>query len=166
MVIYRLMAEVHHFLAGVFCQCRRRVDCQQYSTWTETHGISRESDGDYGFYLTNAWDRWNLVLLYSVVFAYPDSDPLKMQAARRDMDSQALERYIEKLVPEFQKYGNFFNRYKSETLLELRLRGRLDRERSRLPKCTISSILYARQQTFTRLNHILTAILLYAHSEF
>jgi hypothetical protein len=127
------MAEVHHFLAGVFCQCRRRVDCQQYMD-RDTR-ISRESDGDYGFHLTNAWERWNLVLLYSVVFAHPDSDSLKMQAAGRDMDSQALERYIEKLVPEFQKYGNFFNRYKSETLLELRLRGRLDRERSRLPKC-------------------------------
>jgi hypothetical protein len=62
MVIYRLMAEVHHFLAGVFCQCGSRVDFQQYMD-RDTR-IGRESDGNYGFHLTNAWERWNLVLLY------------------------------------------------------------------------------------------------------
>lgn len=54
MVIYRLMAEVQHILAGVFCQCGKRVDCQQY-TDRDTR-ISCESEGDYGFHLTNgAW---------------------------------------------------------------------------------------------------------------
>ena len=133
MPIYCLMAEMKHFLAGIFCNCGRRTDCKQYID-QETR-ICRESDGDYGFHLTNAWERWSLVLLYSVIFAQRDFDPREMQAARRDPDPGCLVEYIENRVPKFCLYGHFFNKYKSKTLLEYRLRSLLDRGRSVLPKC-------------------------------
>jgi hypothetical protein len=133
MMVYRLMAEMHHFLAGTFCQCGKRVPCWNY-TDRETR-ISRESDGDFGFHLTNAWDRWTLILLYSVVFAHPEFDPVKMQAARTDADPESFVKYIETLVPNFWRHGHFYHKYKSEKPLEFRLRGRLDRGRSKIPEC-------------------------------
>jgi hypothetical protein len=133
MMIYRLMAEVHHILAGTFCLCALRGPCWNY-TDRDTR-ISRESDGDFGFHLTNAWDRWSLILLYSVVFAHPEFDPEKMLAARMDVDLKAFVKYIEALVPDFYKHGHFYNMYKSEKMLEFRLRGRLKREHSQIPEC-------------------------------
>jgi hypothetical protein len=94
--IYRLMAEVKHALSGHYCRCFIRA-CQHHSKH-ETH-LSKESEGDYGFHGVNPWERWQLLNFYSDIFAHPNFDAQKMQDARRNDDAEALERYLDTLVP-------------------------------------------------------------------
>lgn len=104
--IYRLIAEVSHTLSGGFCNCFRLKDhCHPKY---ETH-LSLESDGDYGFHGTNAWERWQLLNFYNHVFQHPGFDARKMQQAKRDPDHETLERYLDSLVPNFGlKMGNIY----------------------------------------------------------
>ncbi|KAI1635874.1 hypothetical protein F4809DRAFT_612245 [Biscogniauxia mediterranea] len=104
--IYRLMAEVSHAVSGRFCDCfRRKGHCHPEH---ETH-LSRESDGDYGFHGTNAWERWQLLNFYHHVFQLPGFDAHKMQQARQHPDREKLEGYLDSLVPDFRrKMGNMY----------------------------------------------------------
>lgn len=104
--IYQLQAEVSHALSGRFCYCfRAKEHCHaKYETI-----LSRESDGDYGFHGTNAWERWQLLNFYHHVFQQPQFDARKMQQAKRDADHEALEVYLDSLVPEFRrKIGDMY----------------------------------------------------------
>jgi len=104
--VYRFVAEVGHLFSGVYCACFRR-QCD----WRSKHeaNLSTDSEVNYGFHATNAWERWQLLKLYSVVFAHPEFDPREMQSAKRDEDPKALKRYVERLVPDFEK--QIFNKY-------------------------------------------------------
>jgi hypothetical protein len=71
--IYRLMIGVEHALSGRFCSCfsvRGNRDCH---TYYETH-IDRESDANFGFRLTNSWERWQLLNFYQHLFRLPSFD--------------------------------------------------------------------------------------------
>jgi hypothetical protein len=97
------MAEVSHTLSGRFCNCfRPQGPCHPKH---ETH-LSRESDCEYGFHGTNAWERWQLLNFYNHVFQHPRFDARQMQQAKRDL---ALERYLDALVPNFRrKMGHMY----------------------------------------------------------
>lgn len=106
MGIYRLMAEVKHALSGSYCECFKS-SCRPRSD-QETL-LSRESEGDYGFHGTNPWERWQLLNFYSSVFAHPSFRPQDMQDARRNRDPKALDRYLDRLIPNYER--KIFNRY-------------------------------------------------------
>lgn len=99
--IYRLMSEVSHGLSGC-------PDCSFKNAVCEFHSkdeplLCKESEVDYGFHSINTWERWRLLNFYSDLFANPRFNPQKMQEAKRHPDVQALETYIESLVPGFRR---------------------------------------------------------------
>ena len=98
--IYRLMVEIRHALSGYHCPCFT-TKCANRSRYETI--LSLESEGDYGFLGTNAWERWQLMNFYSRIFAHPNFAPREMQKARRSSDPKALERYLESLVPGFRR---------------------------------------------------------------
>ncbi|KAF7182837.1 hypothetical protein CNMCM7691_002581 [Aspergillus felis] len=104
--IYRLVTEVTHALSGFYCWCLR-PSCELHSK--HEHILHKESEGDYGFTGTNAWERWQLLNFYNYVFSRPGFEPRQMQKARHDHDPQALERYLNILVPDFRR--RIFNIY-------------------------------------------------------
>jgi len=99
--VYRLMAEVSHTLSGRFCHCFRPKS-QVCHPKHETH-LSIESDGDYGFHGTTPWERWQLLNFYQHVFQQPAFDPRRMLQARQSEDRNALEQYLETVVPDFRR---------------------------------------------------------------
>ncbi|EXJ69259.1 uncharacterized protein A1O5_07295 [Cladophialophora psammophila CBS 110553] len=104
--IYRLMAEVKHALSGSYCLCFRPA-CKFHSKYETL--LSKESEGDYGFHGANTWERWQLLNFYSHVFSHPDFDARKMQEAKRNPNLEALEEYLDSLVPKFRRQiGNEF----------------------------------------------------------
>jgi MYND finger len=104
--IYRLISEVCHALSGRYCNCFKPKDHCHPKHETS---LSVESDGDYGFHGTNAWERWQLLNFYNHIFQHPIFDARKMQQARRDTDHDALDRYLESLIPNFrQKIWNMY----------------------------------------------------------
>jgi hypothetical protein len=127
--IYRLIAEVTHTVSGRFCDCfRPKVgDCHPKH---ETH-LSRESDGDYGFHGTNAWERWKLLNFYSHVFQHPSFNAYRMQQAKRHSDPEALEAYLNSLVPNFRR--KIGNTYLADAMFP-KLRGRIQFPNGR-PHC-------------------------------
>ncbi|KAJ5489398.1 hypothetical protein N7539_004288 [Penicillium diatomitis] len=99
--IYRLMSEVSHGLSGCpNCSCKNAV-CEFHSK--DEPLLCKESEVDYGFLSVNTWERWRLLNFYSDLFANPKFNPQKMQEAKRNPDVQALETYIESLVPGFRR---------------------------------------------------------------
>lgn len=104
--IYRLMVEVNHALSGSFCNCFRAA-CHNHSKHETL--LSKESEVDYGFHGTNAWERWQLLNFYSHVFANPHFNAKEMQKARRDPNSGALELYLESLIPNLRQKLNNHN---------------------------------------------------------
>ncbi|KAL8995984.1 MAG: hypothetical protein Q9169_004400 [Polycauliona sp. 2 TL-2023] len=104
--IYRFIAEVKHALSGSYCPCST-TRCFFHSIY-ESY-LSLESESNYGFHGTNTWERWQLLNLYAYVFDLPAFDPRAMQDAKRDRDPNALEKYLDRLVPDFKrKIGNFY----------------------------------------------------------
>lgn len=99
--IYRLMSEVSHGLSGCpNCSCKNAV-CEFRSK--DEPLLCKETEVDYGFHSVNTWERWRLLNFYSDLFANPKFNPQKMQEAKRHPDVQALETYIESLVPGFRR---------------------------------------------------------------
>lgn len=98
--IYRFIAEVNHTLSGRFCHC---FLAKSYCHPKFETRLSHESDGDYGFHGTNAWERWQLFNFYKYVFSRPDFNARKMQDAKRNSDPERLGQYLEELVPDYQK---------------------------------------------------------------
>ncbi|KAL7623198.1 hypothetical protein AAE478_006879 [Parahypoxylon ruwenzoriense] len=96
--IYRLIAEVRHAVSGRFCACWRQ-GCPNHSEY-ETR-LSKESEGDYGFHGVNTWERWQLFNFYARIFEHPDFDAQMMHNARRNNDPEALEKYLDSLIPDF-----------------------------------------------------------------
>lgn len=104
--IYRFIGEVRHALSGHYCPCFRSA-CQIHSKYETL--LSKETEGDYGFHGANTWERWQLLNFYAHVFSHPAFDPRKMQDARRDANPEALENYLNTLVPNFRrKIGHWF----------------------------------------------------------
>jgi hypothetical protein len=99
--IYRLVAEVTHALSGFYCNWCFRPSCNLHST--HEHILHYESESDYGFTGTNAWERWQLLSFYKYIFTSPGFDAREMQNAKRDDDPGALERYLEGIVPDFRR---------------------------------------------------------------
>ncbi|KAH8600728.1 hypothetical protein B0O99DRAFT_681599 [Bisporella sp. PMI_857] len=98
--IYRLIAKINHTLSGRFCYCfMSQPNCRPKF---ETH-LSRESDGDYGFHGTNTWERWQLLNFYKHVFDNQNFNARKMQEAKRHLDRDKLNQYLDSPVPDFQK---------------------------------------------------------------
>ncbi|KAF1948947.1 hypothetical protein CC80DRAFT_485288 [Byssothecium circinans] len=117
--IYRLIAEVTHTVSGRFCDCfRPKGACHPKH---ETH-LSRESEGDYGFHGTNAWERWQLLNFYNYVFRRPGFDARRMQRAKRHPGGEALEGYLDSLVSDFRR--KMGNRYLADAMFP-KIRGRL-----------------------------------------
>jgi hypothetical protein len=104
--IYRLVTEVTHALSGFYCRCLK-PSCQLHSK--HEHILHKQSEGDYGFTGANAWERWQLLNFYKYVFSRPGFHPHQMQKARHDHDPEALERYLNVLVPNFRR--SIFNIY-------------------------------------------------------
>ncbi|KAK5214942.1 hypothetical protein LTR96_011629, partial [Exophiala xenobiotica] len=102
--IYRLMTEVKHALSGYHCPCFWSA-CQSHSKYETL--LSKESEVDYGFHGVNTWERWQLLNFYSYVFTHPEFDAHKMQEAKRSLNLEALDEYLDSLVPGFRrKIGN------------------------------------------------------------
>lgn len=100
------MAEVKHGLSGHYCPCFKSA-CQNRSKYETLLG--KESECDYGFHGENPWERWQLLNFYSVVFAHSDFDARRMQEARRSSSPEALDEYLDSLVPDFRrKIGNIY----------------------------------------------------------
>jgi len=110
MGVYGLIAEVSHALSGRYCPCFQPSKPRDNTTKGclfhpkhETH-LSSASDGEYGFHGANPWERWQLLNFYKHVFQHPQFDARKMQKARRHpTDKEALARYLNTLIPGFEK---------------------------------------------------------------
>ena len=104
--IYRLMAEVKHALSGCPCpRFSRPVGACSFHPNHEQY-LNSESDGNYGFHGTNAWERWQLLNFYAYVFAHPDFKARKMLEAK---NKKVLDMYLDELVPDFRrKIGNIY----------------------------------------------------------
>jgi hypothetical protein len=98
---YRITMEVHHALSGVYCACFRPKNDQRCHPRHETH-LSRQSDSEYGFHGTNAWERWQLLNFYRFVFKHPAFDAEAMQRAKIQ-GRVAFEDYLEGIVPNYQR---------------------------------------------------------------
>ncbi|KAJ4175306.1 hypothetical protein NW754_002310 [Fusarium falciforme] len=98
---YRLVAEVHHALSGRFCSCFRRCACPSgFDFFKNESNISIESEIQFGFHGTEAWERWQLLNFYAHVFSLPTFDLREMQAAT---EKGCLEKYLEGLIPDFRR---------------------------------------------------------------
>lgn len=126
--IYRLMAEVKHALLGCYCLCFR-PPCPNHSK--HEFLLSKESEGDYGFHGANTWERWQLLNFYSHVFAHPAFDPRAMQEARRNPEPDALEIYLDSLIPDFRR--KIWNQYIADVMFP-KLRARVSFPQGR-PHC-------------------------------
>jgi hypothetical protein len=126
--IYRLMAEVRHALSGCYCPCFRSA-CQFHSKYETL--LSKESEGDYGFHGANAWERWQLLNFYSYVFAHPDFNACKMQEAKRNLNPEALDEYLNSVVPDFRR--KIRNEYLADAMFP-KLRARVTFPNGR-PQC-------------------------------
>ena len=109
--IYRLIAEVKHALSGCYCSCFW-PRCQ-FRSRQETL-LSRESECDYGLHGSNAWERWQLLNFYSHVFAHPEFDARSMQGAKRNPNPEALDEYLDSLIPNFRR--NIWNEYLADAM--------------------------------------------------
>ncbi|OJJ05981.1 hypothetical protein ASPVEDRAFT_87303 [Aspergillus versicolor CBS 583.65] len=96
---YRLVAEVKHALSGMYCECF--IGARYFKSKCEPF-LSMESEYDYGFTATNAWERWQLLRFYHRLFSVPGFSAREMQKARHSQDPQALEKYLDSLVPGFR----------------------------------------------------------------
>lgn len=96
---YRLVAEVKHAFSGLYCECF--IGTRYFRSKSESF-LSMESEYDYGFTATNAWERWQLLGFYHRVFSIPGFSAREMQKARHDPDPHALEKYLDSLVPGFR----------------------------------------------------------------
>jgi hypothetical protein len=134
--IYRLMSEVSHGLGGcLMCPCNNAV-CEFHSK--DEPLLCKESEVDYGFYSTNTWERWRLLNFYSDLFANPKFNPQKMQEAKRHPDVQALETYIETLIPDFRRI--IWNEHLTDGMFP-KLTSRLKFRGDHLPcKCFLHSL--------------------------
>ena len=66
---------------------------------------------------------WQLLNFYNHVFKHPDFDPRKMLQAKRSEDKEALEVYLDRLVPNFRK--NIGNIYLADAMFP-RLKNRIE----------------------------------------
>jgi len=148
--IYRLMAEVKHALSGCYCRCLRSA-CQFHSKYETL--LSKETEGDYGFHGANAWERWQLLNFFSHVFAHPDFDARKMQEAKRNLSADALDEYLDSLVPGFRR--KMGNEYLADAMFP-KLRARVTFPHSRPPcDCIIHTTLTSEGldlRTFSRIS--------------
>jgi len=64
--------------------------------------LSVESDIEYGFHGTNAWERWQLLNFYKHVFNHHGFNAAAMQQAKVQ-GKAALENYLDTLVPAWQR---------------------------------------------------------------
>jgi hypothetical protein len=125
---YRLVAEVAHAVSGRFCDCfRPKGYCHPQH---ETH-LNLESDGDYGFHGTNAWERWQLLNFYNHVFRHPSFDACRMQQAKRGLGEETLEEYLDSLVPNFRV--KIWNKYLADVMFP-KLSARVEFPNGR-PRC-------------------------------
>lgn len=98
---YRLVAEVHHALSGRFCPCFRRRECPRgFEFFKNESNISIESEIQFGFHGTEAWESWQLLNFYAYLFSLPTFDLREMQAATK---KRCLKKYLEGLIPDFQR---------------------------------------------------------------
>jgi hypothetical protein len=79
--VFRLMTGVEH-ASGRHCMCFRMNQGRPCHRGFETH-LDIQSDVCYGFYLSNSWERWQLLNFYKELFKLPNFDP-------REMAKQAL----------------------------------------------------------------------------
>ncbi|KAB8212137.1 hypothetical protein BDV34DRAFT_208601 [Aspergillus parasiticus] len=100
--VFRLMIGVSHALSGRFCSCFRMQPDRPCHGYFETY-FDSECDVAYGFYLTNSWERWQLLNFYRHLFNLPEFDPRAMAAAKESPERGALERYINTLVPDMKR---------------------------------------------------------------
>lgn len=63
--VYRLRAEVNHAVSGRYCYCHKP---KHYCHPKGETRLSIESDTDYGFHGTFAWERWQLLNFYNHIF--------------------------------------------------------------------------------------------------
>ncbi|KAL4876953.1 hypothetical protein BJY04DRAFT_222629 [Aspergillus karnatakaensis] len=78
--VFRLMIGVEHALSGQYCNCFRVREDRECHWYFETH-LDVECDSEYGFHLSNSWERWQLLNFYKYVFSLPDCDPRAMAEA-------------------------------------------------------------------------------------
>ncbi|KAI0476856.1 hypothetical protein F4859DRAFT_521444 [Xylaria cf. heliscus] len=120
--VYGLMIGVEHALSGRFCNCFKFKEGRRCHTYFETH-LDAEADMNFGFHLTNDWERWQLLNFYKHLFTLEAFDPRKMAEAKEDPDIKQLERYLDTLVPDMRK--KLRNRYRCNLLFP-RFGGRLE----------------------------------------
>lgn len=96
--VYRLMTGVEHALSGRYCECFRMHTCRDRHRSFETH-LDFEAEVGYGFHLSSSWERWQLLNFYRRIFGLKGFDPQAMASAKESEDRDALENYLDSLVP-------------------------------------------------------------------
>lgn len=100
--IFRLMIGVEHALSGRFCGCFSVNQDRHCHSYSETH-FDRESDTNFGFHLTNSWEKWQLLNFYKHLFSLSGFDPRCMAEAADHSDRKRLEAYINTLIPDMRR---------------------------------------------------------------
>ncbi|KAI0393944.1 hypothetical protein F5Y17DRAFT_430356 [Xylariaceae sp. FL0594] len=118
--VYKLMIGVEHALSGRFCACFRFKQGRACHEYFETH-LDAAADTNFGFHLTNSWERWQLLNFYKHIFTLPGFDPVEMAKAKADPNTKQLEKYLETLVPNARE--KLIGRYRCNILFP-RLDGR------------------------------------------
>lgn len=114
--IYRLMIGVEHALSGRFCSCfcvDKGRDCRDCHAYYETH-VDCDSDVNFGFHLTNSWERWQLLNFYHCLFRSPNFHARLMAQAVEDPDLDSLEHYLDGLIPGMR--NKLWNKHRANIL--------------------------------------------------
>jgi len=97
---------------------------------------------DYEFHSLSPWVRWQMIQLYTEIFAVSRLDIREMLAARSE-DRQALQRHVESMAD----VRKFHNKYRAGGLFP-DLREKLVRKTSVLPRCYCMSLAAPRSHTY------------------